>query len=1016
MVSYWRYVKPPAASFCTVGSACTLTQTPLEADTVTRIILAIVLIIATASPVPGRSLIADISNSGFESGADGWAWGAFNGCEATIRSEATNPHSGKSALVFSNNSPTAPGVYARLSRNVIVLPETEYELSIWVRGTDVSDSGGAVPHFTDWATYTFNLPSGTYGWTRVKTTFTTKAGQGAIQLGLNLTNTCKELVIDDIMLRPVGTALKGGGVEASFMASPKVIGHDSPASVLICADSVGKGSVVEARVSSEGRDIFRKRGALKPGFSMLEWEWSSGKAPFGKLDVAVRLLDTKGRVLAQGTRQVDKIDSPIAAELEALDARFRDEFRPLYARCCQRGIAVDYPTATKETLEQFMPFAKQDAREDRDWRAQQAARDFRRMLDEGIAEMRAYLANPDLSPNTRRYVTSKADIDGISFIANRVDGRGKKDRGPVFFNGYGHFYSARKDMPRWPRYGVNIIQSAEFGPSAVLLDESTVSLDYPKMILRALDDAAKHNVKVDILLSPHYFPGWVYKKYPRIGKGGGGFFGFCVDDPVVREVLEKFLRAVVPMFKDHPALHSFCLSNEPSFERASGCEDTKAMWEAYLARVHGDIGTLNERFGTSYASFADVPYPGGESYRDPQFYDYVTFIDQRFAGWHKWMADVCHELAPNVPVHAKFRAHEIWARPSLIWGIDPELFSEYMDINGNDCIFAGWPGNGWALRWQLQNKAYDLQRSFAEKPIFDSENHPTLDRCTDYVPPDHFRTCLWQGAVHGQGATTLWVWERSDDPLSDFAGNVMDHPGGALAVGTTCLDLNRFAEEVTALQKAKAPVAILFSMASLIRSDGYLPALDRAYTALNFSGVKIDFISEKQLQAGKAKEYRLIVIPDAHHVLPETVRALVGLPESVKLFIMGDGSLKDPYERPYPAGDLDAIRSRAILTAFDAKDRELLTMFLRELGAMDALPEVSVVDALTGEPAWGVEWLPVESGGRTVINMVNLTNEPAWVKVVSGDREVTAVDMLDRLGPMPVRVLKPMQPVLAEVD
>ncbi len=978
-----------------------------------RFFALIAVIAAITTPAHGRSLICDISNASFENGADGWAWGAFNGCSATIRSESKDPHSGERALAFTCNTPVAPGVYARLYRNVIVLPETEYELSIWARGTDVSDAGGAVPHFTDWSAYTLNLPTGTFGWTKVKTTFRTGPGQGAIQLGLNITNVCKELVLDDIMLRPVGTVLKGDGVDGSFMATPGVIGHDSPGSLLFFADLQSDGAVVEAAVTSNGKAILAKRGRLHKGDNMMEWPWSSGRVPFGKLDVTVRVLDAKGKVLAEGVRQVDKIDSPIAADIEALDGRFRGEFTDLYRQCQAKGIRLDYPTATKEMLEQFIPFAKQDAREDRKWRAEQAARDFRRALDESTAEMRAYLADPNLAPNVRRYVTSKTDIDGVSFIADRVDDAGKRDRGPAFFVGYGHFGRARNDMDRWPKYGINIIQSAEFGPSAVLLDENTVSLDYPKLILKVLDDAAKHNVRVDILLSPHYFPGWAYEKWPRLGKGGGGFFGFCVDAPEAKQVIEKFLRIVVPMFKDHPALHSFCLTNEPSFERASGCDNTKAMWAEYLVKTYGDMKTLNACYKSDYATFLDVPYPNDGSYHDPRFYDYITFIDQRFAGWHKWMADICHELAPNVPVHTKFRAHEVWERPSLIWGIDPELYSEYMDLNGNDCIFTGWPGEGWALRWQAQNMAYDLQRSLRARPIFNSENHPTLDRNTSYVSPDHFRTCLWQGAVHGQGSTTLWVWERSDDPSSDFAGNVMDHPGGALAVGTTCLDLNRFADEVTALQKAKAPVAILFSMASLIQSDNYLPALKRAYIALNFCGVKIDFISEKQLQAGKGGEYKLIIIPDAHNVLPETMKSLTSLPEKVKLLVIGDGAMRDPHEQPYE--DANALKSRAIFAASDAKERDLWPLFLKELGDLGALPDVSVVDALTGEPVWGVEWLPVEVNGRTVVNMVNLAKEQAWVKVVSNGRKVEAVNLLDRLGPMPVRVLKPAQPVLAEV-
>lgn len=146
-------------------------------------------------------------------------------------------------------------------------------------------------------------------------------------------------------------------------------------------------------------------------------------------------------------------------------------------------------------------------------RANWAVGDFNRSLDSAIAEMRAYLKTPEIAPNAIRYKTSKVDIEGLSFIGDRQDSKGNKSRGPVFFCGYGHFGQVRADMPRWPGYGVNIIQ-IEIGPSAVFPSEKEVNLKPAKEIANLLDQAAKHNVMVNILLSPHYFPGWAYQKWP----------------------------------------------------------------------------------------------------------------------------------------------------------------------------------------------------------------------------------------------------------------------------------------------------------------------------------------------------------------------------------------------------------------------------------------------------------------------------------------------------------------------
>lgn len=38
------------------------------------------------------------------------------------------------------------------------------------------------------------------------------------------------------------------------------------------------------------------------------------------------------------------------------------------------------------------------------------------------------------------------------------------------------------------------------------------------------------------------------------------------------------------------------------------------------------------------------------------------------------------------------------------------------------------------------------------------------------------RAVLWEEAIRGLSATTFWVWERTDDPKSDFAGSLLHRP------------------------------------------------------------------------------------------------------------------------------------------------------------------------------------------------------------------------------------------------
>jgi hypothetical protein len=963
-----------------------------------------------APPVPS------IANAGFEDGQNGWGWMADGRAAVRFSASTDNPHSGSKCMVFVKDSPLAAGIYGRLYQDVAVQPNTEYELSIWIKGNGVEDKGG-LNHFTDWKSYTLSLPAGTYDWQKVSMPIKTGPDQSSLSVGINVVNACKELAIDDISLKPTGVEVKGEGAEAYLLAPTKVYDHGTNSYLGLYVADNKNASFAEVAIYSRKNKLFSVREQIKPGENELKWKWNTGNAAFGPLSVDVKIRGAQNRVLASAEYQITKAKSPLTERLDQVEVRLA-EFNTLYAKCKAKGIPLDYPTVTKTLLDQFLPFARADVMNSYNWRADYAATDFSRSLDWAIAEMHAYLDNPKLAPDAVRYKTGKVDIKNGSFLGETVDSRGENGFGPLFFCGYGHFVQARKDMFRWPGYGINLIQLGELGPSGVLVAEDKISLEPVKTLTKALDDAAKNNVRVDVLLSPHYFPEWAMKKWPELKNGGGNFLAYCVDAPEAKQVIEKFLRTVLPMIKDKAAINSFCLSNEPTFDRTATCKNTKPMWVDYLKKTHGQIAELNKRYGTSYASFDEVPIPKNNDFAAPQFYDYCSFNNQRFVAWHKWMADIIHEYCPNVPVHAKIMSHATMDHGWVAGGVDPELFGQLLDLNGNDR--GNYPSSDyWGSLWHSQNVWYDLQRSLNKKPVYNSENHLQPDGSNYYVAPEHYQHTLWQGAIHGQGATTIWVWEHPTPWTAyepSFVGNVMDRPGCAETVGRTCLDLNRFATEVTALQNVNAPVAIVWSITSHMRDEAYMNSVIAAYESLNFCGVKVDFVSEKQLAEGRGSHYSMIVLPQCTHITEAALNALGSLPSWTKLVIYRDAPVKDTYTRDLAPDTLKPVKDRALTISGSKGGAELWTILRKELSDLGVLPEISVVDAATGEPVWGVEWLPVKAKGRTVINIVNLRTVPIDVKVISGGKQVECKDLLSIVGRESVKTLKPVTPVLAEVE
>ena len=974
------------------------------------LVFTVALALCAGAMFAASALQPVIKNAGFDDAGPAipsWEW--YPGSGASCAVDTTNPHSGQRCLAFANGveKPIIEN-FGRLQQWFGLLPGMSYELSVWIRGEDVV----AGNYFTDWCNFEMPIPAGTYGWKRVSKTFFASNNLNWVNFGLNVIGPAKSFALDDIELRPVGTPIAGKGVTGSYTTPGRVDGDDklTPISISL-SSSLRSPATLEVTVKAANKTVFSKTAKISPGHNVIDFGWNSGKLMISDLAFSLRVIDAKGKTIASARQRIEKCSQGILlAGIDAVESRLKGEFAQLYAKCNAKGIPTDYPTASRTMVEQFIPLARQDAKSD-PRRCYFELRDMSRSLDASIAELRASLKDPKQARTTVRYQTSELTIDGLSLIGERKDTQGNITRGPLFFCGYGHFFQARNDIPKFPGYGVNIIQSSEFGPSAVLPSENEVSYEQINTLIRTLDDAAKHNVKVDVLISPHYFPTWPLAKWPQIGTGG--FFGYPADMPEAKFVNEKFLRILVPMIKDKPALHSLCLTNEPAFDNSHGAQNTKPMWIGYLTERFGDVANLNTRYGAAYKSFDEVPMGGG--FDAPQFYDWCIFNRHRFAAWHKWVADVIHEMAPGLPVHSKVCT--IVTMPSRIYsgnGVDLEMMGKVCEFNGNDCCDYNRIGGQYASNWQLQNVVYDMQRSFNRKPIFNSENHISRDFSTNDVAPEHFRKVLWQGAIHGQASTTIWIWERATNNPGAwcFYGNVMDRPGCAEAVGTTCMDLNRYSAEVTALQNVKAPVAILYSNASFMKDREYNDTMNRAYEALNSCGVKVDFVSELQLARGDGSNYRLLVLPQVTHLPDDALKGLLSLPKTTRLVTVGDGPCKDAYGRDIAPGGAKRIADRSLRIDGGAAPRAIWPILRKELSTLKSLPAISVVDARTGAPVWGVEWLSARVNGREVINLVNLTSKPLEVKILSSGRQVHAEDLLSVGGPT-VRVLKPELPVLA---
>jgi hypothetical protein len=223
----------------------------------------------------------------------------------------------------------------------------------------------------------------------------------------------------------------------------------------------------------------------------------------------------------------------------------------------------------------------------------------------------------------------------------------------------------------------------------------------------------------------------------------------------------------------------------------------------------------------------------------------------------------------------------------------------------------------------------------------------------------------------------------------------------------------RLSLEVTAIQNIKAEIGILYSTSAVIYSEEYLEVLKRTYEALNFTGLKIGFVTERMLSQDKAFDYKLIVVPQATHIANLAYQGLQRYVASGgRIVAVGTECLRrDAYNMPYKAKDLIPI-SASFPAALSS--RELWEAFEAQLRNGGIHRPVNVTDN-RGQPVWGVEYLTALHENRFIVNLVNYTR---WAKNVTirapGYYHIRNL-LIDQDVNDGVLELDPLNPILLEI-
>jgi hypothetical protein len=321
-------------------------------------------------------------------------------------------------------------------------------------------------------------------------------------------------------------------------------------------------------------------------------------------------------------------------------------------------------------------------------------------------------------------------------------------------------------------------------------------------------------------------------------------------------------------------------------------------------------------------------------------------------------------------------------------GVDPEMFAEFTQYAGYDDI-------GGVKIMQ------DVLPSFQRAPGVNSEAHLIGD--TDYnlmSRPEHLYAAVFAQAMHGQAATAAWTFEPHSEPLSLWALSI--RPAGMAAVGRCGLDLMRAAPALAAIQETPREVAVFYSPTAFYYGEKYHRSWHAAWECFHHTGLRVRFLSEKQLQAGDFGAVKVLLLPDARVVEAATLDALSDFVRAGgHIIAIGDClEFTPPGWTPVEPQRVRPLFWKRVDTDVWSSQEQILT-WVEKAGVR---PLLNLRQA-NGEAPAPVHWLCGVLDGRKVVAAVNISEQAVRLTVTRPEvQEVSdVIGQAERTLPVDVR-------------
>lgn len=337
-----------------------------------------------------------------------------------------------------------------------------------------------------------------------------------------------------------------------------------------------------------------------------------------------------------------------------------------------------------------------------------------------------------------------------------------------------------------------------------------------------------------------------------------------------REKLAKDFTAYLGNFPAGSDLAGVILHNEPGMHWLNNRifdygAPSVAAFRAWLPSQHADIAELNRRWGSNFASFAEVAPPGKPTPdKVAAWMDWRRFQVFQIADFMRWEAGFAKGVRPDLARTTNLDG------PTNNWYTircaDIEAYNRAMDTVGIDIYPTPWSDQAFVPYAvdQLQGVAQGRRAHVLECEVF-SPKAGEWKKLNDAQRADLLRSEVWTMFGHGADGVLMWGFSRGD------TFSVTDGEWNPRVL--VCRDIVHQQRMIGlgAFRRAASEVAICLDPDAYIRGgaidSGNMntgSALDAEFhgihAALAAAGIQSDVIMAAQIEVA-VKRYRAIVLP-----------------------------------------------------------------------------------------------------------------------------------------------------------